>query len=194
MVCTRNVCRSPYAAILLQSALSSRTTAEWGVWSAGTGSVAGQRICPLAAERLVEAGLGDQAFAHHSRPLDSADVEAADLVLVASAEHRAEVARLSPRATARTFTLAEAVRLGSVVRMPVGAPRLPDLVHDLQAARPLLASGRMERHGRHRPPSVSTAAIDIVDGHVMSAAEHRATLRRVRDSVEQIAGLLAAAS
>ena len=65
-------------------------------------------------------------------------VEDADLVLVASREHRAAVATLVPRAAGRTFTLREFQRLSA----GVDAGALPDDVVERGRAMVVAAAGR----------------------------------------------------
>jgi protein-tyrosine-phosphatase len=190
IVSTAGVCRSPYAAILLAERLRSRSDSAWSVTSAGTDALPGEQLCTLASERLATEGLLDQAMAHESRLLTRDQIEAADVVLTAGAEHRAEVARLVPRASMRSFTLIEAVRLGALLPVPVsrgdGAVPLGDLLGELQAARPRL--GRATPLPRSR--RFSTSAIDIWHGHAGSAGDHRTALERVHEAVDAVADLL----
>jgi protein-tyrosine-phosphatase len=182
-----NVCRSPYSAILLGHLLE-REGGDWTVSSAGTEAVPGSALCAQAHERLYAEGIPHEALAHAARPLAVGDVEGADLILTATAEQRARVAILSPRATARTFTLLEALRLSTAVRVPVGAGRrqLRELVQELQAARPLTAIAQRRRPQRGKQ---STAAVDIPDLH-LRPGDHRAALARVHEAVLQITGLV----
>jgi protein-tyrosine-phosphatase len=190
IVGTSNVCRSAYAGILLGERLHTRSSLSWTVSSAGTAAAAGLPICALVGERLGEDGVWEEAVGHHSRPLERAAVESADLVLTATAAHRAEVALLVPRASVRTFTLLEAVRLGALLPVSVGAGRTPisDLVAELQGARPRLGATPIERHARWR--RFSTAAIDLPDAHDRSANDHRTSLARTQEAVDRIADLL----
>lgn len=186
-----NVCRSPYAAILLGHLLA-REGREWIVSSAGTDAVPGAPLCAHAHERLYSEGVPHEALGHLARPLLLQDVEDAELILTTAAEQRAKVALLSPRSTARTFTLLEAVRLSTAVRVPVGGPPpdLRSLVDGLQAARPLTAIPPHKRSARRVPHS--TAAVDLPDLH-LAAGDHRATLGRVHDLVQQITALVSSA-
>lgn len=117
-VCTANICRSPAAEFLLR-----RAFAEVGlraeVSSAGVAGFDGAPIDPQTAEALREIGVDPGDF--RSRPLRPADVEAADLVLTATAEHRSVVLRRVPHALRKTFTLKEFAALageGAGARSP----------------------------------------------------------------------------
>jgi protein-tyrosine phosphatase len=105
VVCTANICRSPMA----QSMLVHRLGPAWQVASAGTLARPGQPMTPMAAE--VVAARGIPLVEHRSRRLEPALVEAADLILTATREHRAAVVGMVPRALRRTVTLRELARL-----------------------------------------------------------------------------------
>src|SRR3954447_9203384 len=139
---TANFCRSAYAEILLTHLLKEQSADNWSVRSAGTSPVLGQPLCAEASERLFASGIPAQELRRGARALTTTLLEDADVVLTATSEQRAEVAMLRPRAAARTFTLLEAVRLSELAPVRIGADsRVADLVDDLQAARPLAATG-----------------------------------------------------
>src|SRR4051812_19968194 len=86
------------------------------VHSAGTWGHEGSPMEAFALDTLVALGLDrGSAAAFRARELTAEMVEQADLVLVASREHRAAVVTLVPRVAARTFTLREFGRLASAV-------------------------------------------------------------------------------
>lgn len=100
VVCTGNVCRSPYLERLLAASLPGVP-----VSSAGTMALIGDDIEPRVKATLIERGVNATGFA--SRQLQSTMAEEADLVITASREHQRKVLRLAPRAMRRTFTLRE---------------------------------------------------------------------------------------
>lgn len=100
VVCTGNVCRSPYLERSLAHALPDVT-----VHSAGTMALAGDDIEPRVKAALTARGRPAEDFV--SRQLLAPMVAAADLTIVASREHQRQVLRLEPRAMRRTFTLRE---------------------------------------------------------------------------------------
>ncbi|BEP11812.1 low molecular weight phosphatase family protein [Acidothermaceae bacterium B102] len=122
-VCTGNICRSPMAERLAATALAQRLGDESRrvvVSSAGTWGHEGSPMEPFALDTLTRLGVEPTASAaFRARELTEEMVEAADLVLVASREHRAAVVTLVPRSAARTFTLREFQRLAAGVEPTV---------------------------------------------------------------------------
>ncbi len=112
-VCTGNICRSPQAEQLLRVRFETAHAADstWdlpSISSAGTNALVGAPMPHQAADLAREYG-GDPEN-HISRQLTSLLVEEADLILTMAKEHRSAVAKLSPRASRRTFTLREFAR------------------------------------------------------------------------------------
>lgn len=93
MVCTGNVCRSPYIERLLAVGLRG---VDVEVSSAGTRALVGHAMEPGSARLLKDAGITTDDFV--ARQLTAEMVRAADLVLTATREHRREVVQLEPRA------------------------------------------------------------------------------------------------
>ncbi|MET8203263.1 phosphotyrosine protein phosphatase [Micromonospora taraxaci] len=119
-VCMGNICRSPMAERLLALAVRERLTrraedpaqAEEMVHShsAGTGGWhAGEEMNPPAARQVTSRGGDVEGFA--ARKLRSDHIDAADLVLTATADQQEYVVALRPDAAARTFVLGEFGRL-----------------------------------------------------------------------------------
>jgi protein-tyrosine phosphatase len=135
VVCTGNICRSPAVQHLLDDALDGSVT----VSSAGTWGLPGWPVDPPMTARLIADGVAVTSF--RSRPLTASMMAAADLVLTATAAHRAPALALHPAAVRRTITLGELSRLAS--RLPPGAvhgatdaERLASLVPAALALRP----------------------------------------------------------
>jgi protein-tyrosine-phosphatase len=101
-VCTANQCRSPMAEHLLRAQLTEAGL-SWSVSSAGLQAGAGQGMHPFAARVLESRGIDPGGWS--SRRLEPQAVAEADLILTATEVHRSAVARLSPGAMSRTFTL-----------------------------------------------------------------------------------------
>ncbi len=115
VVCTGNICRSPYIALVLQRALDSR----WGsgaieVTSAGIPGLQGVPMDDRAAARV--RATGADPTGHRARRLTAQMVDGADLVLTAERHHRAKVALLCPPALRRSFAYLDFADLGSGVR------------------------------------------------------------------------------
>ncbi|MGN9813605.1 arsenate reductase/protein-tyrosine-phosphatase family protein [Micromonospora sp. BQ11] len=129
-VCMGNICRSPMAERLLALAVRERLgrrdvdpgRADELVHShsAGTGGWhAGEEMNPPAARQVATRGGSVEGFA--ARKLRSDLIDAADLVLTATADQQEYVVALRPDAAARTFVLGEFGRLLAAVD-PAGLP------------------------------------------------------------------------
>jgi len=110
-VCTGNICRSPAMELLF-----ARQLADAGVTvsSAGTHAMKGHGI-PAPMLRCLDAD-GIDGTAHLARQYTEAIARKADLIVCATAQHRAWCVREAPFALKRTFTLgelAEAARRGA---------------------------------------------------------------------------------
>jgi len=129
-VCMGNICRSPMAERLLGLAVRERVAelrpdsplAEGGLvpdefvhsHSAGTGGWhAGEEMNPPAARQVLRRGGDVDGFA--ARKLRSDQIDAADLVLTATADQQEYVVALRPDAADRTFVLGEFGRLLATV-------------------------------------------------------------------------------
>ena len=100
VVCTGNVCRSPYIERRLRQELSGTAIT---VTSAGTQALVGLDMDTMTRRLLDRAGADMSDFA--ARELTSELVAAADLVLTAAREHRSHSVRLHPAALSRVLTL-----------------------------------------------------------------------------------------
>lgn len=118
VVCTGNVCRSPYVERRLRQELAG-TGIE--VSSAGTQALVGRDMDPESRARLSRAGADTHGFA--ARELTSGLLATADVVLAAAREHRAAAARLHPAALRRVVTLRDLADL--LEGVPPGSFGLP---------------------------------------------------------------------
>lgn len=100
VVCTGNVCRSPYIHLRLAHDLADL---DIDVESAGTGALVGHPVDPGSAALLDAAGVPWSEF--RARQLTAPMVEQADLVLTATRGHRRRVVQEAPAALQRTFAL-----------------------------------------------------------------------------------------
>ncbi|MFI7021835.1 phosphotyrosine protein phosphatase [Micromonospora sp. NPDC049900] len=119
-VCMGNICRSPMAERLLTLAVGQRLARHdldpgraeelLHSHSAGTGGWhAGEEMNPPAARQVTTRGGTVTGFA--ARKLRSDHIDAADLVLTATADQQEYVVALRPDAASRTFVLGEFGRL-----------------------------------------------------------------------------------
>lgn len=102
MVCTGNICRSPYLERLLAHELVGTDIV---VASAGTGALVDAPIDPDSASRLVAAGGNPDGFA--ARQVTRPIVADADLVIGATREHLSSIVPLHPRALRYAFALTD---------------------------------------------------------------------------------------
>jgi protein-tyrosine phosphatase len=172
-VCTGNICRSPFAERLLRLRLDNALGPEAKrieVSSAGTFALVGEGMMPEAAVTLQRLGGNPDGF--EARALAPSHIEAADLVLGMSREHRAAVVTMVPRASSRTVTVREYARLLVGVQPSEVASAGADPVDRLHA----ITSTAFGRRG-YAPPK-NPADDDVPDpfGGPMSAYERAATL------------------
>lgn len=121
VVCTGNVCRSPYVERRLRQGLAD-TQIE--VSSAGSGALVGRDMDP--ASRLLLEAAGVDASGFTARALAPELVSGADLVIAAAREHRAAAARMAPAALRRTLTLTDlADLLAGVTPADVAEAQVP---------------------------------------------------------------------
>lgn len=169
---------------------------RWAVSSRGTKVAArGSAICDISAS-LIDGDDDGQAFAHahRSTPLTAAHIARQDILLVASQAERAAVARLSPDARSKAFTLREAVALGAepftsgelelVRKMREGGSRgvIGSYAAILHARRGLVAEPGQQMW--RAPWRRSTShAFDIPDVHHLTGRRHVATLRELQADV-----------
>ncbi|GAA0376173.1 MULTISPECIES: arsenate reductase/protein-tyrosine-phosphatase family protein [Micromonospora] len=139
-VCMGNICRSPMAERLLVVAVRERLVRRdvdparadevLHSHSAGTGGWhAGEEMNPPAARQVVNRGGSTAGFA--ARKLRSDHIDAADLVLTATADQQEYVVALRPDAASRTFVLGEFGRMLATVdpaTLPA-AEATPEAVH-----------------------------------------------------------------
>ena len=104
-VCTGNICRSPYAAVLLRDGLQWARPGAFDVSSAGTHALVGRPMDESSAVRLRAKGLSDDAF--RARLLTPQLLAEQAMVLVMATEHRNYVLDEAPAVHRRTLTIRE---------------------------------------------------------------------------------------
>ena len=105
-VCIGNVCRSPYAELLLRQRLADLgAEARFEVGSAGLMAEIGEPMHRRMGERLVEAGASPDGFV--ARQFAAAMVPSTGLVLALTKDIRSRVLGEVPGALRRTFTVLE---------------------------------------------------------------------------------------
>ncbi len=168
-VCTGNLCRSPLAERLTLSILGPCSALQ--VISAGTRATPGMRMAERAQHVLIRLGGDPGGFT--SQRLTSELVAAADLVLTATTEHRAEVVARHLPTAARVFTIAE---FGTLAR---AVPAAAVVCHDdpVRRARALVTEVRALRG------LVRVDRPDIPDPYGRSRLAHRAAGRAIAQSL-----------
>ncbi|GAA2363270.1 hypothetical protein Cme02nite_40700 [Catellatospora methionotrophica] len=149
-VCMGNICRSPMAERLLALAVTEQAGPVGAdlvlSHSAGTGGWhEGEEMNPPAARQVRSRGGSPDDFA--ARKLRAEHIEAADLILTATADQYDYVVALRPDAADRTFVLGEFGRLLPAVdpsALPT-ADRTPDAVYERGVA--LVAAVAAARNG-----------------------------------------------
>lgn len=117
IVCTGNLCRSPYLERRLRHELGvAAGVSPDDIASAGTAAVAGAEMAPETRELLGRRQGAPASFA--ARQLDTAMIETARLIITMTRAHRTAVARLNPRSMGRTFVLLDLVRLVPQLSVP----------------------------------------------------------------------------
>ena len=100
-VCTGNLCRSPMAEYLFRNRLGAGS--EWDVRSVGISASSDMPASPGGVDALKEKNI--DMVAHRSRPLDRKVVDAASLIVVMTASHRAQIRTLFPDVMEKVFLL-----------------------------------------------------------------------------------------
>ena len=174
-VCTGNICRSPTAHLMAAARLPAE---HFTVHSAGTYGLQGYPVEPNAARLLERDGVSCDAF--RASRLDAAAVEAADLILTATREHRTAVVTLVPHALAKTFTLREFARLvDHVATLPPGNPA--------ERARALVAAAAAQRGRVWSPPDQD----DVADPYGLGGAAYDRAFREISAALARPLELLA---
>ncbi|MEJ5944696.1 hypothetical protein WDZ17_05240 [Pseudokineococcus basanitobsidens] len=183
VVCTANVCRSPFAAAVFAHRLGALPGGDRvRVTGAGVRAMTGAPVDPAMADHLEaeEAVLLDGAVA---RQLDERLVREADLVLALAREHRRAAVALVPARQRRVMTLLELARAGRAAADAGLAPvaDAPDALRALVAA-----------SAAHRGPTApdDPAADDVADPHRRPAPEYAAAAALVRRAVDDVVGAL----
>lgn len=194
IACTANVCRSPLAAFtvghILSEQLSRSARSRINVRSAGTRAWEGAAVCPLVATALSASDEGNDFNVQHvSRPVSTALIADADLIVVPDTENRTRIASASPLARHRTFTLREANTILASSPMEE-LPHLSALAPFMHVRRPAAPARTASRFGVVRGRR-SEGILDISDGHTLGARRHRITVMEIRSQAEILAERLA---
>jgi protein-tyrosine phosphatase len=112
-VCTGNICRSPFAEVILQDELGARGVR---VASAGVRALIDDPMTPEAQQLARQYGVPEELISgHRARWLNESHLVEPDLILAMTREHRRAVVELAPAQVRRTFTVRELARLAQQV-------------------------------------------------------------------------------
>ncbi|WP_082569355.1 hypothetical protein [Microbacterium sp. Root180] len=193
-VCAANVCRSPFMAATFSEAHVRRgDDIDWTVLSRGISVVREHPMCRLAVS-LLDASTQDatSAASHVSTQIAQSDLDEHDLIIAASREERARLARMQPSTRSRTFTLKEAVALG---RPPLDAGERGRVLTEAPSTLAGYAEFLDQRRGRIRVPQQTGVRFpwsahddprDVPDVHHDSTRRHTRVLKESRELVREL--------
>lgn len=178
-VCTANICRSPMIELLLRKHL------DGDAFSVGSAGVHGWNRAPVDSMVTLElARLGVRAAGFQSRALNDELIEQADLILVATRDHRAHILGRSPDALRKTFTLLEFATLMAGPERDGDSDSGEEAAGiDFQAFRTPadLVAETFKRRSQARK------GLDLFDPYRQGPDIHRAVAEQVRDAIAVIA-------
>jgi len=177
-VCTGNICRSPYAQWRLKSLLAERKLQTVVVASAGTAALPGHVMSKPMLRRLAEGGVDASEF--RSQALTHTSIEASDLILTATRDHRRAVSGLVPSSATRVFTLLQFRRL---LRQAAVVQKVPTRPVTLQ----VLVARANDARGK---AGASTSDDDIPDPWRKSRRTYKRACALIDEAVDEIANHL----
>jgi len=191
-VCAANVCRSPVISFLMARELSTLGAPDGSVFaSAGASARGGVAVCHTMRSRLAaQPGWSQFTEGYRSVRLAPEHIDAAELILTATAAERGAVALLMPSARTRTFTLLEAVALAEHARASGAATATLDLsavAELMNEQRGLVEPPRPSRWRREEPGAV----FDIPDAHT-TRARHERVLRTIEAATSRLGAVVRA--
>lgn len=148
VICTGNVCRSPFLEFVLRHELGH---AGFTVSSAGTHALIDRPADPGTLRLLGARGIDASDF--RARQVTAAMVREADLIIAASREHVGAVAQVSPLALRKGFALAD------LSKMLEGVPDSEVLHWPGVSRAQSIAQGAIARRGEVNPSTQLEATI-----------------------------------
>lgn len=178
LVCMGNICRSPFAEVVLQDGArrAHGPEAPVRIHSAGIRGLGGHAAMPEMQEEATARGL--DLSRHVGRGVSAASLVEPDLVLAMTAAQRDHLISLAPAAASRTFTLKEFADLVDEIDPPGAARSLPEQVREVVA--------RADRARR----SESGPDHDVADPYGAGRAVYRRIAGEIENAVERVARAL----
>ena len=198
VVCTANICRSPFAANLLRRELSGIEEVSFNIESAGTEARGGDPACKglwgSAGQQAPERG------DHSSRVVTRDLADQADLILALSSSHSSSLAVTSPKARSITFKLAVASRLASQIVSPRHAlASATGAMAQMDELDPLVRVPKLPQFGPDRfewlvaemdawrGSIIESEADSVIDPHEAEDDRHPAVASEIIELVESFA-------
>jgi protein-tyrosine phosphatase len=182
ILCTANICRSPMAEQMLRAKLQALGVQEKLILgSAGTLAEPGQPMTEFAMQALSESGISP--YEHFSRPLDPALLEAANLVLTATEDHKNFAVHSHIRANRFTFTIKEFAEL---------IDSLETFSEELDLTPKTSLPEKLEQLGYARGLAPLSENLDIEDPFGQDLEAYRATRDELDPLLNKIAKWIAA--
>jgi protein-tyrosine phosphatase len=183
VVCTGNVCRSPYAQLVLTERLRGLDVV---VSSAGVRARTGATMTPEAVDLAVAAGVPEEAAAAHAAVwLTESHLRTPDVVIGMSREHRRAVVELAPSRLRSSFTARELARLAAAVgddglrAAAAAAGSVPARRVEAMLARLATARGEVE-------PPVDLTEDDVIDPIGRSRATYERAAAEMGPGIDAI--------
>ena len=186
-MCTGNICRSPFAATLLDTHLADL---DVRVHSAGTQALVGRGMPAEARTLAQQHGVtAELAGAHRARLLTEDLMRDADLVLTMTEEHATHAVQLHPRRLHRTFTLREFARLAETLSDDDIAAALDAAENPRMRLSALLQTVAEQRGVAPR----ATEAEDVIDPYKQSDAVYQQSADEMLPGIKQVERIVLAA-
>ena len=192
IVCTGNICRSPFIERLLQHQLDEGrqgTDRAILVHSAGTGALTGSAMDEWAAARLV--ALGGDPVGFRARDLTADLIAGSDLVLTATRWHRGRVAEMYPKALRQVFTFRDFADLVAVVDLVAWVDRPGSRVTHQDPQAWVRQVTEKAAAGRGLNPPLEPAQADIVDPFRREDGVFDAMAEQIAESMPAVVHALA---
>jgi protein-tyrosine phosphatase len=184
-VCTGNICRSAIAEQVFRALYGSETIS---FASAGTGALVGAGMPEQAA--AISRQLGGEPENHAGQQLSRQFLEAADLVIALTRDHRGEIVRTLPRANRYTFTLRELARVLESYESDPDAKKIEtvgvvSVAELLRTAVPILAGQRGYAEAPQTPEDD-----DVIDPFRRSQEIYDLSGSQIGDAVNRISHVI----
>ena len=190
-VCTGNICRSPLAEQVFRQLFEVAQRSGLATFeSAGVYAEVGKNIHPDSAKSMTELGFTPEQ--HVARQLTAEQLENADLVLSATTDHRAEVARTLVKANRYSFTLPEFARIATYLASEPEA--IAETMADYLAENPVTDfKSKVAQAAAFRgyaPPATTTD--DILDPWGRGYGDYQAVAKEIQNYANTITDWLGA--